>query len=595
MKKAFSLILILCLLLTGCTDVSDSDSSSGNPDPTSAAAEADFSQTDEDMFTARDQNAEYSNSTLIQLNGDSISCSDPSVTISATTATITDEGTYVISGTLDDGMIIVDTEETDKPQIVLSGASITNQTSAALYIREADKVFVTLADGTSNTLSSGEDFIAIDDNNIDGAVYSKQDLTFNGSGSLTVTSPAGHGIVCKDDLIFTGGIYTIASASHGLDANDSVRITNTSMTIDAGKDGIHVENSDDAALGFLYISSGTITVEAEGDGMSSSYYTQICGGTIDLLCGGGYENGTKSDSGSYGDFMGGGGMGGGGMGGSRPRSSTSPSSSINDSGTSMKGIKSGSGILVSGGTITIDSADDSVHGAGDVMINGGAWNISSGDDGLHSDATLTITACDMTIHEAYEGIEGAYIYIQGGTVWMNCSDDGLNAAGGVDSSGSSNRDGGFGGGMGSSDYGYIEISGGTLTIYSCGDGLDSNGDLLISGGYTYVTNPRSGDVSVLDSQNSPVITGGTYIGLGISSMMVQTFSAASSTQAVIACTCGTQAAGSALTVTDSKGNEILSLTTEYSTYLLIISTPEIVSGASYDISIGTVSGTVEAS
>lgn len=224
------------------------------------------------MFTDRDARTEYdeSNGVLIQLSGTSAAASSNSVKISGTTITITEEATYIISGTLDDGMIIVNAPDSAKLQIVLNGVDITSKTSAPLYILEADKVFITLAEGTENTLSNGGTFTAIDENNIDAAIFSKQDLTLNGSGSLTVTSPAGHGIVCKDDLVFTSGTYTVHSASHGLDANDSVRITGeTNLTIDAGKDGIHSENTDDASLGFIYISNGTLNIEAEGDGIAA--------------------------------------------------------------------------------------------------------------------------------------------------------------------------------------------------------------------------------------------------------------------------------------------------------------------------------------
>lgn len=208
------------------------------------------------------------------------------------------------------GIPVVDAPDTAKLQLVLNGVDITSETSAALYILEADKVFVTLANGTANTLANGGSFTAIDDNNIDGALFSKQDLTLNGSGSLTVTSPTGHGIVCKDDLVVTGGTYVVNSASHGLDANDSVRIANAALTIDAGKDAIHCENSDDATKGFIYISGGTIKAEAEGDGIAASAYMQITDGAIDLLVGGGSENGSKAHSDHFGGFMGGGHGGG---------------------------------------------------------------------------------------------------------------------------------------------------------------------------------------------------------------------------------------------------------------------------------------------
>lgn len=153
----------------------------------------------------------------------------------------------MISGTLDDGMLVVDASDTAKVQLVFDGVQISSGTSAALYVLEADKVFLTLAEGTENALSNGGEFVAVDDNNIDGALFSKQDLTVNGAGSLTVTSPAGHGIVCKDDLVITGGVYIVYAAGHGIDVNDSIRIADAKLTVDAGKDGIHAENNDDSS------------------------------------------------------------------------------------------------------------------------------------------------------------------------------------------------------------------------------------------------------------------------------------------------------------------------------------------------------------
>ena len=306
MRKNISILLCITLILTmfaGCAGNNANADTSGNEksaatevDSTGTVAEtADFFQSEEDMFTDRDYESSYkeSESIRIQLNGTFASASADSVKISGTTITITEEATYVFSGTLNDGRIVVEADDTAKLQIVLNGVNINSENSAALLIFSADKVFVTLADGTENVLSNGGVFEAIDENNIDGAVYSRQDLTFNGNGTLTVTSPVGHGIVCKDDLVFTGGTYIVSAASHGLDANDSVRIAEASMTIDAGKDGIHAENTDDASLGFVYILSETINIEAEGDGISAGAFLQVEDGTIDLLVGGGYENGTS--------------------------------------------------------------------------------------------------------------------------------------------------------------------------------------------------------------------------------------------------------------------------------------------------------------
>ena len=312
------------------------------------------------------------------------------------------------------------------------------------YMRE---LFIACLNAEYRTVENGGSFEMRDDNNIDGALFSKQDLTLNGTGSLTVTSPAAHGVVCKDDLVITSGTYTVNSASHGLDANDSVRITNATLNIDAGKDAIHAENSDDTSLGYIYIASGTIKAEAEGDGIAAGAYMQIADGTIDLLVGGGSENGSKEHSDNFGGFMGGG-HGGGRPGEVRPGSSQSSTTTTDENSTSMKGLKATNSMLISGGNFTINSADDSVHSDVSVIINGGTFTIASGDDAIHAEDTLTITASKINISESYEGLEALHIDVQGGDIKLKASDDGLNAAGGTDQSGTEGgRDGMFGGGQ----------------------------------------------------------------------------------------------------------------------------------------------------
>ena len=553
MKRWISLLCALSLLLaalTGCTSAGAPAESSAAEAPAEtaapqesaapsadaaadASAPADFiPQTDADMFTDRDTRAAYDEESAvrIELNGSSISVSSDSVQINGTTAILTEEATYIVSGTLDDGMLVVDADEAAKLQIVLDNASITSSTSAALYVLEADKVFVTLAEGSQNALANGGSFVAIDDSDIDGAVYSKQDLTFNGSGALTVTSPAGHGIVGNDDLVLAGGTYTVASASHGLNANDSVRITGeTGLTLDAGKDGIHAENNDDASLGFVYISGGTFAIEAEGDGISAGAYLQITDGAYDLLAGGGSVNGESQSSTSWGGFRGG------------PMEAASSAGETSESSTSMKGLKAVSSLVISGGAFTIDAADDAVHTNADMTVSGGTFAIATGDDAFHADATLTVTGGAIDISKSYEGLEALHLDIQGGEISLVSRDDGLNAAGGTDGSGSTGgRDGrfdggwmgggrggrGMGGGFSSaSSEGSIAISGGTLTIQASGDGLDANGTIEITGGTTVVTGPTSGDTAVLDYDTSAAIAGGTFLGTGAAGM-AQTFRSA---------------------------------------------------------------------
>lgn len=675
MKKKLVLLMILLLTVSagsGCASLnigSTSDSSqegqeaeensenTADTEETSQSVSAE-EQTDEDMFTDRDYEEDYQEEDCVSvtLSGTTPSSGSDSVEISEGTITITEEGTYLISGTLSDGMIIVNAPDTAKVRLIFEGVEINSETSASLYILEADKVFLTLAEGSENTLSNSGTYTAIDDSNIDSVIYSKQDLTLNGTGTLTISSPGGHGIVSNDDLAITDGTYNITAASHGLKANDSIRITGGSqLTVTAGKDGIHAENDEDPSLGFVYISDGTIAVEAEGDGISAGSYMQIAAGTFHIQAGGGSENGTKESSDSWGEFRGGGGPGGGspagkGQGGegqapgrtggrsesgeagsseiaspAKPsvsvenlsaeslstESSTTESSTAEnsdpaedssadgsksteeESSTSMKGVKAAGNLLISGGSFTIDSADDSIHSNSSITIKDGVFEIASGDDAVHADENLTVAAGTMNISESYEGLEALHLEIQGGDITLTASDDGLNAAGGADSSGTQGgRDGMFGGGPGSSSSdGTILITGGTLNITASGDGIDANGSLEITGGYTVVAGPTQGDTSTLDYDTTARITGGTFIGTGASGM-AQTFSDAQ--QGVISVSVGEQSAGTEVTLTDSSGNVILDVTPDLSFAVVILSSPDLVSGESYTLTVGTASEEVEA-
>lgn len=660
MKRQLAAALAALLITgtaAGCgmsgSDSSGKENSGDTGTSADSSGQTDFSQTDADMFTDRDYETDYdeSSSVHIELNGSTAEADSDSVQISGSTITITEEATYIISGTLDDGMIIVDAPDTAKLQLVFDGADINSETSAPLYIPEADKVFVTLAEGTENTLSNGGTYTVIDDSNIDSAIFSRQDLTLNGSGSLAVTSPAGHGIVSNDDLVITGGTYTVSCASHGLKANDSVRITGeTGLALYAGKDGIHAENDEDTSLGFVYISDGTMEIEAEGDGISAGAYMQIADGTFQITAGGGSGNAASESSDSWGQWGGGapgqpgdrGGAGGDGMRGTDPGSagegeseetpdqstpdqgasgsgesaealaftesltasdSDASADTEDDSSTSMKGIKSDGDMMISGGSFTIDSADDSVHTNSSVTVSGGTFEIASGDAAFYGEDTLTISGGTINITESYEGLEALFVNIQDGDITIVSTDDGLNAAGGTDSSGTTGgRDGMFGGGggmggepgggMSSSSGGSIEISGGTLDINASGDGIDANGSLAISGGYTVVAGPTQGDTATLDYDTTAEITGGTFIGTGASGM-AQTFS--DSEQGVIAVSVGEQSAGTGITLTDKSGNEILSYTPELSFAVVILSSTDITTGETYTITVGEASGEFEAS
>lgn len=279
-----ALMLALALTLTSCGSAAEN----GNITTTSTEYNA---ASKSEMFTDRDLSADYdeSSAATISLNGSGAETSASSgVSIDGSTVTITAEGTYIVSGSLSDGQIIVEADDAAKVQIVLDGADITSKTSAALYVKSADKVFVTTAKGTENTLANGGSFEADGDTNIDGAVFAKDDITFNGSGSLTIDSPAGHGIVGKDDVKIAGGTVTINAAKHGVQANDSVRLAEADVTVNAGeKDGIHVSDDADAEEGtesdsFFYMADGSLVIKAGDDGIHADADALIEGGSIDV-------------------------------------------------------------------------------------------------------------------------------------------------------------------------------------------------------------------------------------------------------------------------------------------------------------------------
>ena len=260
-------------IMTGCgTNTSNTQSSAEAESGDSAdSTQGKISLLDtSDMFTKRDLDASYDESecTAITLDDENSSCDSDAVTIDGQTVTITSEGTYLISGTLCNGSIVVDVEDSEKVQLVFDNVSITNESGAAVYVRQADKVFLTLADGSENTVVSNGTTTE-DDSNIDGAIFAKDDLAINGTGTLTVTS-AAHGIVCKDDLVVTGGTYTISAEKQELSGKDSVRIADGTFDITTGGDAIHSENEDDETRGFVYVANGSFTLNAAGGNDSSN-------------------------------------------------------------------------------------------------------------------------------------------------------------------------------------------------------------------------------------------------------------------------------------------------------------------------------------
>ena len=332
-----------------------------------------------DMFTKRDLAGTYDESEAVKitLSGKTAACNSSNVQIEDGVVTIKAAGVYVLSGTFTDGIIVVDAGDDDKVQLVLDGVSITAVDYAAIYAKNADKVFVTLAEGAENSLTVSGDYVQTDDNNVDAVIFAKCDLTLNGTGSLTVKDTTGHGIVSKDDLVVTGGTYTIDSQDHCLNGKDSVRIADGTFNLSCDEDGIHAGN-DDQQDGYVYIEGGDINISVGDDAIHAEGLLIITGGDIDV---------SKSCEGVEGDK-----------------------------------------ILVTGGDIDVISSDDGFNAAGGSSGSGDnhdGFGDSSGSGDNHDGfgGGPGMDGVDM------DADSDAYILITGGTININADGDGIDSNG----------------------------------------------------------------------------------------------------------------------------------------------------------------------
>ena len=280
MKKSLKITLVCALalfLLAGCAaaPASSAENLSTAYSSTGTVLTAALSASDPDTTVSkRDASGEYDASEAVALAPDG-------------DLTITEAGTYVLSGNYD-GMIVVEVGEEDKVQLVLANAAITNESGPAIYVRSADKVFLTAAEGTVNTISDGSDYtLTDDDTTLDAAVFSRDDLTINGSGKLTINGNYKHAVVSKDDLVITAKDLTVNAQNVGLSGKDSVRLSEAAVSITAGSDGIRSENGADADKGYVSVVDSTVTITSGKDGIQAETVFTAENANISITSGGG--------------------------------------------------------------------------------------------------------------------------------------------------------------------------------------------------------------------------------------------------------------------------------------------------------------------
>ena len=231
---------------------------------------------------------------------------------------ITEAGTYIVTGKTDDGMIIIEVDpENDDVHLILRDATINSASSAAIYVKSADEVYITLEG--ENTLGNGGKYEAIDENDIDSVIYAKDDLTINGSGSLSIDATVGHAIACKDDMVITGGTYNITAETDAINTNDSLAITNGTFNITCGDDAIHTDgilqidngtfeiNAAEGLEGtYITINDGTFNINASDDGINAAQKVEdylatliVNGGNIKITMGAGDTDGIDSNGDIY--------------------------------------------------------------------------------------------------------------------------------------------------------------------------------------------------------------------------------------------------------------------------------------------------------
>jgi hypothetical protein len=574
MKKLLTFLLstILIATLTACsaTALADSNSqafttASDSSEPaeqtqalTSAAIASDYDLSDLAVSVGE------ADTTVINLEGDAIAVEGGGASVDGTTVTVTNAGVYRLQGTLNDGQIVVDTLEAEPVTLILNGAALTNTASAPIYVANAEKVILTLADGTQNSVTDGTTYFYADaSDEPDAAIFSNDDLTINGGGALTVHANYKDGIASDDDLKIVSGTITIDAVHDGLKGKNSVSIKDGAITINSGGDGIQSTNTEESGKGYILVKGGTLNITSGLDGIQAETNLQIDGGHFTVTPGGGSGNSSTNGGGMW---------GGPGMEGN-PNKPTE----------SAKGLKAGVDITITAGTINIDSADDSIHANNSITINGGSILMSSGDDGLHADAALTINGGEINLTQSYEGLESAVITVNGGTIHVYANDDGLNAGGGADGSSVNGRPGQNEFAM-TGNY-YVYINGGYLFVDANGDGLDTNGSFEMSDGVVLVNGPTNNGNGPLDYMGTFNVTGGLLVAVG-SSGMAQAPSTTSTQYSAMYNFSAVQAAGTMIHIKSLDGKEILTFvpTKEYQSVL--VSSPHLQINETYGIYIG---------
>ena len=524
MKKITYLFIIFLFLTLLVSCGSQNDSLSDLPDSSSVIEEPIYD--DDDL---QDQ-IDYVDTT-ITFADEMISSTSSDISIEGNIIFIEHAGTYELIGFSSDAQLIIDASNSDLVTLVLNNINLTCLNGPVINILNADKVIINVKENTENQLEDSPTS-SIDHQAV---VFSKDDLTFNGTGKLLINANYKNGIETNDDLIIINSTIIINASNTAIRANNSLSVTNTNLTLTADNDGIHVENNEDSSLGNILIESGLFTIQANGDAISSSLDLHIMDGTFDIISG---------------------------------LSST----------TSGKGLKATHNIIISSGNLNITSIDDAIHSNSGILIDGGEFNLSTNDDAIHSDDELIINDGIIYIVKCFEGLESYVTKIKGGYIDIISSDDGINGSGGVNQSEAS--------AFNPNPIGTASlfIEGGTIMINTMSDGIDVNGSVEMSGGLVVISGPLDGMQGAIDYDVSFNISGGILVAAGAAGREQKNPSATSTQKSVTIYldTSSTQM----IHIETNSGEMLLSYIPEKAYQTLVFSSPDLTNTDSYKVYIG---------
>ena len=452
---------IMLFSFSGCATNSTSailntSQNSSNGDNTNSSTQLTQSVINKEL-KSKDYEVDYdeNSSTTINLSNDQINFSGTGVLVNDKTVTINKAGTYVLSGNMENAQIIVEVDKTEDVRIILNGVNIHNESSAVIYVKSADKLIMTLKEGTTNTLSGGANYVNLDENNIDGVIFSKDDLTINGNGVLNVTSNYKHSIVSKNDLNIVSGVFNIVSKDQGLSGKDSVRIYGGTFNIKSDGQGIRSKNTDELEKGNVYISGGNFEIESVQDAINATGSVVVDGGFFNI----------KTDD---------------------------------------DGIRADVEAIINSGDINILKSYEGIEGYR-VIINGGNINITSSDDGINASNPNVTNSQTMDRHNFDPNNVPKHPPTDNGSLSINNMQAPPQNGGGM-------MEGRRG--MMADENVYITINGGNLVINANGDGIDSNGNITINSGNILVSSNAGNGDNAVDYDGNITVNGGILIGVG---------------------------------------------------------------------------------